>query len=128
MEKLKASELSRQKDCEKSLDDYERLMMECENLSAKSFVTEIVQTVSLLLSQFDVALTLDEVIIGGVLNLFLFFVKIVHILIFAFSGGYRSPVHSWKRPYMYGHRHLIIVNSRYKNAVWAYFYVYGRNF
>ena len=65
LEKLKAAELSRQKDYEKSLDDYERLMMECENVSAKNFLKDLTQITVLLFSQFDVMLTLDEVIVGG---------------------------------------------------------------
>jgi len=65
LEKLKEAELSRQKDYEKSLDDYERLMMECENVSARNFLKDLTQITSLLFSQFDVTLTLDEVIVGG---------------------------------------------------------------
>ncbi|XP_066922739.1 coiled-coil domain-containing protein 180-like [Clytia hemisphaerica] len=64
LDKLKSSEKSRQKESEKSLDDYQKLMLDCINMSVRSFVIELNEKVNTLLSQFDVALTLDEVIIG----------------------------------------------------------------
>jgi len=64
LEKLKAAELSRQNVDKKSMVDYQRLMNECSNMSARNFVSELNESVTSLLSHFDVALTLDDVIIG----------------------------------------------------------------
>ena len=72
LEKLKAAELSRQNVDKKSMVDYQRLINECSNMSARNFVSELNESVTSLLSHFDVALTLDDVIIGG-LNLLIFF-------------------------------------------------------
>ena len=68
LEKLQASELSRQKEDNKAIVDYQRIMTECSNLTAKNFVAELIESTTTLLSHFDVALTLDDIIVGG-LNL-----------------------------------------------------------
>ena len=78
-----ASESSRQKEEDKTLNDFKRLVLECSNMSAKSFVTELTESVTSLLSHFDVALTLDDIILGG-RTIFIFYLDSSIFLVTSF--------------------------------------------
>lgn len=70
LKNLKSLEQSRQQENDKALEDYERLMRESENIHLKKFLEELVKLVSLLMTQFDLTLIVDDVIEGGKQQIF----------------------------------------------------------
>ena len=69
LNKLCVLETARQNEAVEMINDYERLMTEYEKSTMKDFMSELQGLTELLLSQFDAAVTVDDVIEGGTHNI-----------------------------------------------------------